>query len=145
MKLCIIVILTAFIASSSFSQVPLILRPCEQQQKLPFDTVEIIDNRDEKQILGFVQVGIGNVTRLVTFDGILADTLAKFFPPTSVSSSNPKSLVILLNQLYMDENTDYTETGLLKISKCVFFRIAFQANSLKFGRWIRVLKQKDLM
>ncbi|KQS23825.1 hypothetical protein [Dyadobacter sp. Leaf189] len=86
-----------------------------------FSTIEVIDNRDGQKLLGYIHKGLGNNSKQIVFEGSIADSLAIFFKGKNESIRNQKTLVFILNELFMNENTrDIPENGKLKLSLRLF-------------------------
>ncbi|OJV19709.1 MAG: hypothetical protein BGO21_21850 [Dyadobacter sp. 50-39] len=88
-----------------------------------FKEVEAIDMRDGQKLLGFIHKGFTNRPEQITFDGNIADSVAHFFKASDTRSSNSKQLVLILNELFMNENTNSVpEIGRLKLSARLFIK-----------------------
>ncbi|MCE6993043.1 hypothetical protein [Dyadobacter sp. CY323] len=88
---------------------------------LGFSNIEVIDNREGQKLLGYIHKGLGNNSKQIVFDGSLADSLAMFFRNKNGSTGDQKSMVFILNELFMNENTrDIPENGKLKLSLRLF-------------------------
>lgn len=93
---------------------------CESAD-LPFSNVAVIDNRVDNQLLGYIQKGALNRTEQIQFRGNLIDSLSQFFRTKSPKVNEQKTLVFVLNELFMNELTkEFSERGRLKLSLRLF-------------------------
>jgi hypothetical protein len=82
-----------------------------------FSNVEVIDNRPPNALLGYVQKGAFNRLEPVSFNGSLVDSLALFFKAGNAVHKEDKTLVLILNELFMSEKTSaMSEAGTLRLS-----------------------------
>ncbi|KAA0992684.1 hypothetical protein [Dyadobacter aurulentus] len=88
---------------------------------LGFSNIEVIGNREGEKLLGYIHKGIGNNSKQIVFNGSIADSLSMFFKDKNGTIPSQKSLVFILNELFMNVNTrDIPENGKLKLSLRLF-------------------------
>jgi hypothetical protein len=86
-----------------------------------FSNIEVIDNRERQEFLGYIHKGLVNSSKQIVFEGSISDSLALFFKGKNKSVCNQKPLIFILNELFMNENTlDIAENGKLKLSVRLF-------------------------
>jgi len=121
-KLCLIIV-TCLISTglAKAQQHYLELDPACAGTKSPFTKVQVIDNLSEKQLIGYVQKGVLNRVEKIYYAGTLPVTLGKFFTWGSKSGTKEKNLVVVLNELFLSENThEFSETGRFRLSLRLF-------------------------
>jgi len=97
------------------------LNPACADVQSPFTKVLVLDKLANKELLGFVQKGAFNKREQIRYEGSLADTLGKYFTLNSSSATKPRTLVLLMNELFLSEITGgFSESGSLKLSLRLF-------------------------
>jgi hypothetical protein len=102
---------------------------CEEEIASPFSTVYAIDNRLGSELIGYINTGIMNRVKTVTFTGNLADSMATYF---SNGKPDGKSMVLILNEFFMHESD--SGPGRLKIS----LRLFSETSPGRFGEFLTV-------
>jgi hypothetical protein len=99
----------------------LVLNPACSNVQSPFTSTHFIDNLADKQFLGYIQKGAFNRIEKIHYADTLPKTISKFFTQTNLSAHKPQELVIILNELFLSENTgDVSEVGRLRLSMRLF-------------------------
>jgi hypothetical protein len=110
----------SFLFTISYAQEKfLVLNASCQPSGAPAHKVVAIDNRQDNQILGFVQTGMTNRTTEVKHLGSITDSILPFFK----NVNHDGKLVVMLNEFHLWEYRDSGQIGRFKLSLRFFRQI----------------------
>jgi len=96
------------------------LNPACPGVQSPFTKVLVLDKLANKELLGFVK-GSFDKREQIRYEGSLADTLGKYFILNSSPAIKPRTIVLIINELFLSEmKGDFGESGSLKLALRLF-------------------------
>jgi hypothetical protein len=106
----------------SFAQVEYLkLSASGKKYNTPFTKVNIIDNRTNSNLLGFIPVGPFGKIKPIGFEGNFIDSLTKYFLSTNIIHKQEREITLILNELFLGEvNEGYREVGRLRLHLRIF-------------------------